>query len=142
MQPAQFFSSANVLIVAGKGGVGKTVAAATIATSAARSGLSVLLVEVSGRSSSAPMFGAESQGYEEVTAVHEAGPDGSGSVTLKSITPDQALVASIRGGAAALVGVQAHLNRMGARTLDPPPRSVSALRLSVGPTHFSLSGAF
>ena len=92
MQPAQFFSSANVLIVAGKGGVGKTVAAATIATSAARSGLSVLLVEVSGRSSSAPMFGAESQGYEEVTAVHEAGPDGSGSVTLKSITPDQALV--------------------------------------------------
>ena len=92
MQPAQFFSSANVLIVAGKGGVGKTVAAATIATSAARSGLSVLLVEVSGRSSSAPMFGAEPQGYEEATAVHEAGPDRSGSVTLKSITPDQALV--------------------------------------------------
>ena len=57
-------------------------------------------------------------------------------------TPDQALVASIRGGAAALVGVQAHLNRMGARTLDPPPRSVSALRLSVGPTHLSLTGAF
>ena len=92
MQPAQFFSSANVLIVAGKGGVGKTVAAATIATSAARAGLSVLLVEVSGRSSSAPLFGAEPQGYEEATVVHEAGTDGSGSVTLKSITPDQALV--------------------------------------------------
>jgi anion-transporting ArsA/GET3 family ATPase len=92
MQPAQFFSSANVLIVAGKGGVGKTVTAATIAASAARTGLSVLLVEVSGRSSSAPLFGAEPQGYEEATVVHEAGPDGTGSVTLKSITPDQALV--------------------------------------------------
>lgn len=92
MQPAQFFSSANVLIVAGKGGVGKTVTAATIATSASRAGLSVLLVEVSGRSASAPMFGAEPQGYEEARVVHEAGPEGSGSVTLKSITPDQALV--------------------------------------------------
>ena len=92
MQPAQFFSSANVLIVAGKGGVGKTVAAATIATSASRAGLSVLLVEVSGRSSSAPMFGAEPQGYEEAAVVTEAGPEGTGSVTLKSITPDQALV--------------------------------------------------
>lgn len=92
MQPAQFFSSANVLIVAGKGGVGKTVTAATIATSASRAGLSVLLVEVSGRSASAPMFGAEPQGYEEATVVHEAGPEGSGSVTIKSITPDQALV--------------------------------------------------
>ena len=46
LQPAQFFSSADVLIVAGKGGVGKTVAAATMATAAARTGLSVLLVEV------------------------------------------------------------------------------------------------
>ncbi|MEM9463860.1 MAG: ArsA-related P-loop ATPase [Actinomycetota bacterium] len=78
--------------MAGKGGVGKTVAAATIATSAARAGRSVLLVEVSGRSSSAPMFGAEPQGYEEATVVHEAGDDGTGSVTLKSITPDQALI--------------------------------------------------
>ncbi len=92
MQPAQFFSSANVLIVAGKGGVGKTVSAATIATAASRAGLSVLLVEVAGRSASAPMFGAEPQGYEEATVLHEAGPDDSGSVTLKSITPDQALI--------------------------------------------------
>ncbi|MEM9521350.1 MAG: ArsA-related P-loop ATPase [Actinomycetota bacterium] len=92
MQPAQFFSSANVLIVAGKGGVGKTVAAATIATAAAQADLNVLLVEVGGRSASAPMFGAEPQGYEEATVVHEAGPNGSGSITLRSITPDEALV--------------------------------------------------
>ena len=75
MQHAQFFSSADVLIVAGKGGVGKTVAAATMATAAARTGLSVLLVEVAGRSASAPMFGADPQGYEEATVLHEAGDD-------------------------------------------------------------------
>ena len=78
--------------MAGKGGVGKTVAAATMATAAARTGLSVLLVEVAGRSASAPMFGADPQGYEEATVLHEAGDDEAGSVTLKSITPDQALV--------------------------------------------------
>ena len=78
--------------MAGKGGVGKTVAAATMATAAARTGLSVLLVEVAGRSAAAPMFGADPQGYEEATVLHEAGDDEVGSVTLKSITPDQALV--------------------------------------------------
>ena len=34
MHPSHFFSSSNVLIVAGKGGVGKTVTAAAVATEA------------------------------------------------------------------------------------------------------------
>ena len=94
MHPGHFFSSASLVIVAGKGGVGKTVAAATIATAASRAGLSVLLVEVSGRSAAAPMFGTESQGYEEAVVVHEAEVDGvrHGAISLKSVTPDQALV--------------------------------------------------
>jgi len=80
--------------VAGKGGVGKTVTAATIASAASRSGRSVLLVEVAGRSASAPIFGVEPQGYEQVTAVDEAehGDPPSGRIMLRSITPDQALV--------------------------------------------------
>lgn len=80
--------------MAGKGGVGKTVTAATIASAASRSGRSVLLVEVAGRSASAPIFGVEPQGYEQVTAVDEAehGDPPSGRIMLRSITPDQALV--------------------------------------------------
>ena len=80
--------------MAGKGGVGKTVSAATIATAASRAGRSVLLVEIAGRSATAPMFGVEPQGYEEVVAIHEAdGDDGPiGRVGLRSITPDGALV--------------------------------------------------
>jgi anion-transporting ArsA/GET3 family ATPase len=89
MDPVQFFASSRVLIVAGKGGVGKTTASATLALAAARTGLSVLLVEVAGRSATAPMFGAGPQGYEETTVFDEAG---GGAVRLRSITPDAALV--------------------------------------------------
>ena len=89
MDPGQFFASSRVLIVAGKGGVGKTTASATLALAAARTGLSVLLVEVAGRSATAPMFGADPQGYEESTVYDEAD---QGSVRCRSITPDDALV--------------------------------------------------
>jgi anion-transporting ArsA/GET3 family ATPase len=94
MDPGRFFASSRVLIVAGKGGVGKTVSAATIASAASRSGRSVLLVEVAGRSASAPIFGVEPQGYEQVTAVDETEQDDPprGRIVLQSITPDQALL--------------------------------------------------
>ncbi len=92
MDPKHFFSSSNVLIVAGKGGVGKSTVAATIATAASQTGLSVLLVEVSGRSATAPMFGAQAQGYDEAVVIDEADHDDQrGRVSLRSITPDDAL---------------------------------------------------
>lgn len=89
MDPGQFFASSRVLIVAGKGGVGKSTASATLALAAARTGLSVLLVEVAGRSATAPMFGADPQGYEETEVYDEAE---GGNVRARSITPDAALV--------------------------------------------------
>jgi len=76
--------------VAGKGGVGKTAAAATIAVTAARTGRSVLLVEVSGRSAAAPLLGAEPQGYEETDVVDDVGVPTN--IRCRSLTPDQALV--------------------------------------------------
>lgn len=90
MDPGSFFASSRVLIVAGKGGVGKTAAAATIAVAAARTGRSVLLVEVSGRSAAAPLLGAEPQGYEETDVVDDVGVPTS--IRCRSLTPDQALV--------------------------------------------------
>ena len=89
MDPGQFFASSRVLIVAGKGGVGKTTASATLALAAARTGLSVLLVEVAGRSATASMFGADAPGYEESTVYDEAA---RGTVRSRSITPDDALI--------------------------------------------------
>ncbi len=90
MDPGQFFASSSVLIVAGKGGVGKTATAATCATAAARLGMSVLLVEVAGKSAVAPMFEAEHKGYEQ-TLLRGAGP-ATGEIRGQSLTPDDALI--------------------------------------------------
>jgi anion-transporting ArsA/GET3 family ATPase len=90
MDPVRFFASSRVLIVAGKGGVGKTATAATIATAAARTGLSVLLVEVAGKSAIGPMFEADHKGYEQTVLSDAAGE--IGEIRGQSLTPDDALV--------------------------------------------------
>ncbi|MCQ3808229.1 MAG: AAA family ATPase [Acidimicrobiaceae bacterium] len=89
MDPGQFFASSRILIVAGKGGVGKTTASATLALAAARTGLTVLVVEVAGRLDSGPMFGADPQGYDEQTVCRVAS---AGTVRCRCITPDAALL--------------------------------------------------
>ncbi|MFQ5557360.1 MAG: ArsA-related P-loop ATPase [Acidimicrobiales bacterium] len=90
MDPNRFFASSNMLIVAGKGGVGKTATAATCATAAARTGMSVLLLEIGGRCASAPLFGVSHIGYQP--SVVRPGVDGCGPIRARSITPDDALV--------------------------------------------------
>ena len=56
MHPARFFAASRVVIVAGKGGVGKTTVSAALARAAARAGLSTLVVEVEGKSGLATLF--------------------------------------------------------------------------------------
>ncbi len=84
MDLARFCSSARVFIVAGKGGVGKTTVTATLAATAAGAGLSVLIVEVEGKSGLAACFGRPPLGYEEA----ELAP----RVRGRTLTPDEALV--------------------------------------------------
>jgi anion-transporting ArsA/GET3 family ATPase len=84
MDLARFCSSARVFIVAGKGGVGKTTVTATLATAAAGAGLSVLIVEVEGKSGLAACFGRPPLGYEET----ELAP----LVRGRTLAPDEALV--------------------------------------------------
>jgi anion-transporting ArsA/GET3 family ATPase len=78
------FCSPRVLIVAGKGGVGKTTVTATLATAAAGAGLSVLIVEVEGKSGLASCFGRPPLGYQET----ELAP----GVRGRTLTPDEALL--------------------------------------------------
>lgn len=49
MDPKLFLSASRVIIVAGKGGVGKSTVAATLVTAARRVGLTALLVETDGK---------------------------------------------------------------------------------------------
>lgn len=88
----QFFSASRLVIVAGKGGVGKTTVTATLATAAAGAGLRTLVVEVEGKSGLGQMLGAPGElGYEEVTVRSGLGPAGSGQIRARTLTPDRAL---------------------------------------------------
>jgi len=81
-----------VVIVAGKGGVGKTTVSAALARAAALAGLSTLIIEVEGKSGLATLFGQPAFDYEEVTLSPGGGPDGAADVSARTLTPDDALV--------------------------------------------------
>jgi anion-transporting ArsA/GET3 family ATPase len=84
MDLERFCSASRVVIVAGKGGVGKTTVTAALATAAARTGMSVLIVEVEGKSGLAGCFGRAPLTYEEA----ELRP----GVRARTLTPDDALL--------------------------------------------------
>ena len=73
-----------MLIVAGKGGVGKTTVTATIAAAAARTGMRVLIVEVEGKSGLAACFDRPPLEYDEA----ELAP----GIRARTLTPERALV--------------------------------------------------
>jgi anion-transporting ArsA/GET3 family ATPase len=84
MDLERFCAASRVVIVAGKGGVGKTTVTAALATAAARTGMSVLIVEVEGKSGLAACFGEDPLTYEEA----ELRP----GVRARTLTPDDALL--------------------------------------------------
>jgi anion-transporting ArsA/GET3 family ATPase len=93
MDPAGFCSQTRVLIVAGKGGVGKTTVSAALARMAALAGLTTLIIELEGKSGLASMFGhADALTYEEVVLSAAGGPQGAADVRGRTLTPDDALV--------------------------------------------------
>ncbi|MDQ3106697.1 MAG: hypothetical protein M3Q68_02705, partial [Actinomycetota bacterium] len=85
MDVSQFCSATRVLIVAGKGGVGKTTVTAALAQMAADAGRSALIVEVEGKSGIGNVFGRTTPlTYEEV----ELAP----RIRARTLTPDDALL--------------------------------------------------
>ena len=83
MELAHFCSTSRVVIVAGKGGVGKTTVTATLAVAAARAGRNVLIVEVEGKSGLATAFNRPALGYDE--------QDLAPGIRGRTLTPDAAL---------------------------------------------------
>lgn len=80
MDPLQFLTTTRLVVVAGKGGVGKTTVTAVLARAAASRGLRVLAVELDGK----PIL-------ETLLAAHD-GPDGPESaVECITVTPSEAL---------------------------------------------------
>lgn len=85
MEPAQFCGLTRLFIVVGKGGVGKTTLSAALARMAADAGLSVLVVEVEGKSGVGAAFGRPGAlDYREVALAPR--------IRARTLTPDDALV--------------------------------------------------
>jgi anion-transporting ArsA/GET3 family ATPase len=84
MDLERFCAASRVVIVAGKGGVGKTTVTAALGSAAAAAGMSVLIVEVEGKSGLAACFGEAPLTYEEA----ELRPD----LRARTLTPDDALL--------------------------------------------------
>jgi anion-transporting ArsA/GET3 family ATPase len=91
MDVPAFCRESRVLIVAGKGGVGKTTICAALARTAAEAGLSVLLVELEGKVGLARAFGDPGPlEYDETTLMDAT--ESTGAVRARRITPDDALL--------------------------------------------------
>lgn len=93
---AEYLAASNVLIVAGKGGVGKTTVGASLAIAATRSGSDVLLIELEGHSNLSTTFGLDDLNYDEVEIdlrPHKTElPSGApGTLRARQIGPDDAL---------------------------------------------------
>lgn len=88
----QFFTTARVLVVAGKGGVGKTTVSAVLARAAADSGLRVLVVELEEKTGIAGLLGGSGVlPYDEVLLAGGLGAGSSGEIRGRTITPSNAL---------------------------------------------------
>jgi anion-transporting ArsA/GET3 family ATPase len=91
VDPAQFFAASRLVIVAGKGGVGKTTVTAALARAAARCGLRTLIIQVEPGGGLAGVFGRQPLAYDEVELA-SAQPDGAADIRGRMITPDDALL--------------------------------------------------
>lgn len=94
MKPEQFFTASGLIIVAGKGGVGKTTVTAALAMAASDAGVRTLVVELEGKSGISSLFGSDQLTFDELELV--APGQGRGGVTARTLTPDDALLDYLR----------------------------------------------
>jgi anion-transporting ArsA/GET3 family ATPase len=92
VDPARFFAASRLVIVAGKGGVGKTTVSAALARASARAGRGSLVVEVEGKSGLAATFQRPELTYDTSEMWARGDPPGAASVDARALTADDALL--------------------------------------------------
>lgn len=93
--PERFFSESGVIIVAGKGGVGKTTVTSALAVAASAAGLRTMVVEVEGKSALASIFDTGALSYDEIELV--APSPTHGGVRARTLSADDALLDYLAG---------------------------------------------
>jgi Anion-transporting ATPase len=91
VDPLQLFASSGLVIVAGKGGVGKTTVTAAMAIAAARVGRRVLVIELEGASGLGPLLGADCPLRAQDVVLRPPTADQPGSVSGRVVSPGEAL---------------------------------------------------
>jgi anion-transporting ArsA/GET3 family ATPase len=91
VDPLQLFASSGLVIVAGKGGVGKTTVTAAMAVAAARLGRRVLVIEMEGASGLGPLFGADRPLRAQDIELRPPTADQPGSISGRVVSPGEAL---------------------------------------------------
>ncbi len=86
----EWLGRTRVLFVVGKGGVGTSTVAASLAVLAAQGGADVLLVSVDGKAGLGPLLGGVPLGPTEQPLRADAFSAGTGSIRGRTITPKQA----------------------------------------------------
>ena len=104
MDPNEFFTTSRVLIVAGKGGVGKTTVTAVLAKAAASVGLSVRVIAIDEESPLGGLLGLPKPLGPKVVTV-------TPQITAQLVTPMQALDDYLRDHG--MRGVTSQLSRLG-----------------------------
>jgi anion-transporting ArsA/GET3 family ATPase len=90
VDPKQFLTTSGVIIVAGKGGVGKTAVAAALALASSSVGLRTLIVEVEGKSGLASLFNSAQLSYGEIQLIEPSLE--VGEVMARTVLPEDALL--------------------------------------------------
>lgn len=91
MDIASWCRQSRILVVAGKGGVGKTTITAALARMASDAGLDVLVIDLEGKLGVPAAFGRTTPlDYDEVVLAEPGA--GRGTVRARRITPDDALL--------------------------------------------------
>ncbi len=91
MDPLQFFAACRLVIVAGKGGVGKTTVTGAMAVAAARLGRRVLVVELEGASGLGRLLGSPVPLGSDDVMLRAADHDGDGEIVGRAVSPGDAL---------------------------------------------------
>ncbi len=93
MDPSDFFTGCGILIVAGKGGVGKTTVSAALGVAASQLGLNTLLVEIEGKRGLATLFAEPGLVYDDTELIaSKEGPNPVGQLRARTIRANDALV--------------------------------------------------